>query len=83
VALYHERWQAETACYSVKATMPGGRVLRSRTLPGIDQEVYALLATRQALIRAAATRPGLDMDRISFTSVGLRGQTAAADMRRR
>lgn len=71
VALYHERWQAETTYYSIKATMLDGRVLRSRTLPGIDQEVYALLATYQALIRAAAdtaaTRPGLDMDQISFT----------------
>jgi Insertion element 4 transposase N-terminal/Transposase DDE domain len=71
VTLYHERWQAETTYYSIKATMLDGRVLRSRSLTGIDQEVYALLATYQALIRAAAdtatTRPGLDMDRISFT----------------
>jgi hypothetical protein len=71
VTLYHERWQAETTYYSIKATMLDGRVLRSHSLTGIDQEVYALLATYQALIRAAAdtltTRPGLDMDRISFT----------------
>ena len=71
LTLYHERWQAETTYYSIKATMLDGRVLRSRSLTGIDQEVYALLATYQALIRAAAdtatTRPGLDMDRISFT----------------
>lgn len=69
--LYHERWQAETTYFSIKATILDGRVLRSRTLPGVEQEVYALLATYQALIRAAAdataTRPGLDMDRISFT----------------
>jgi transposase IS4-like protein/DDE family transposase len=73
VDLYHERWQAETTYYSIKATILDGRVLRSRSLPGIDQEVYALLATYQALIRAAAdiaaTQPGLDMDRISFTIV--------------
>jgi hypothetical protein len=71
VTLYHERWQAETTYYSIKATLLDGRVLRSRSLTGIDQEVYALLATYQALIRAAAdtatTQPGLDMDRISFT----------------
>ncbi|MFF3876697.1 IS4 family transposase [Streptomyces sp. NPDC001978] len=71
IALYHERWQAETTYFSIKATMLDGRVLRSRSLSGLDQEVYALLATYQALIRAAAdtacTRPGLDMDRISFT----------------
>lgn len=71
VTLYHERWQAETTYYSIKATMLDGRVLRSRSLTGIDQEVYALLATYQALIRIAAdtttTDPGLDMDRLSFT----------------
>jgi hypothetical protein len=71
IALYHERWQAETTYFSIKATMLEGRVLRSRSLSGLDQEVYALLTTYQALIRAAAdtacTRPGLDMDRISFT----------------
>ena len=71
VGLYHERWQAETTYYSIKATILDGRVLRSRALPGISQEVYALLTAYQALIRAAAdttaTQPGLDMDRISFT----------------
>jgi Insertion element 4 transposase N-terminal/Transposase DDE domain len=70
VALYHERWQAETTYYSIKETILDGRVLRSRTPPGIDQEIWALLTLYQALIRAAAdtaaTRPGLDMDRISF-----------------
>uniref|UniRef100_UPI003D73600B IS4 family transposase n=1 Tax=Actinacidiphila sp. bgisy167 TaxID=3413797 RepID=UPI003D73600B len=71
VELYHRRWQVETAYFSIKATMLDGRVLRSRSVPGLDQEVYALLATYQALIRAAAdavtTRPGLAMERISFT----------------
>jgi hypothetical protein len=60
----------ETTYFSVKATMLDGRVLRSRSLQGLDQEVYSLLATYQALIRAAAdaacARPSLDMDRISF-----------------
>ena len=71
IALYHDRWQAETTYYSIKATILDGRVLRSRSLAGMDQETWALLAAYQALIRAAAdtaaTRPGLDMDRISFT----------------
>jgi hypothetical protein len=31
VAVYHERWQAETTYYSIKATMLDGRVLRSRS----------------------------------------------------
>ncbi|WP_329366660.1 hypothetical protein [Streptomyces sp. NBC_01483] len=46
--------------------MLDGGVLHSRSLTGLDQEVYALLTTYQALIRAAAdsacTRPGMDMD---------------------
>lgn len=71
ITLYHERWQTETTYFSIKATMLDGRVLRSRSLQGLDQEIYALLTAYQALIRAAAdtacTRPGLDMDRISFT----------------
>ncbi|MEU2364844.1 hypothetical protein ABZ616_29530 [Streptomyces noursei] len=61
----------ETTYFSIKATMLDGSILRSRSVPGLDQEVYALLATYQALIRTAAdavtTRPGLAMERISFT----------------
>ena len=41
IALYHERWQAETTYYSIKATILDGRVLRSRSLPGTDQETWA------------------------------------------
>ncbi|MGG2463644.1 transposase [Streptomyces sp. RGM 3693] len=71
VELYHERWQAETTYFSIKATLLDGRVLRSRSLDGLDQEVYALLTVYQALIHAAADaahdRPALDLDRISFT----------------
>jgi hypothetical protein len=71
VELYHRRWQVETTYFSIKATMLDGRVLRSRSIPGLDQEVYALLATYQALIRTAAdalsTRPDVPMERISFT----------------
>jgi transposase IS4-like protein/DDE family transposase len=73
VELYHRRWQVETTYFSIKATMLDGRVLRSRSIPGLDQEVYALLATYQALIRTAAdaltTRPDVSMERISFTVV--------------
>jgi hypothetical protein len=79
VSLYHRRWQVETAYFSIKATMLDGRVLRSRSVPGLDQEVYALLTAYQALIRTAAdavaTCPGLAMERISFTVL----LTAAAD----
>ncbi|WP_433528160.1 IS4 family transposase [Micromonospora sp. CA-263727] len=79
IDLYHERWQSETTYYSIKATMLHGRVLRSRSIPGIEQEVYALLTVYQTLIRTAAdtvyTQPGLDTDRISFTTL----LTTAAD----
>jgi hypothetical protein len=51
--------------------MLGGRVLRARTPGGIDQEVWALLVTYQALrtaiADAACTVPGADPDRASFT----------------
>ncbi|WP_331718655.1 hypothetical protein [Streptomyces sp. NBC_00289] len=58
VRLYHDRGQAETTYFSIKATMLDGRVLRSRSLPGLDQEVYALLTTYQALIRTASDAAG-------------------------
>jgi hypothetical protein len=71
VALYHERWQAETAYASLKAALLDGRVLRSGHPADLEQEVWGLLAVYQALIRtaadAASDRPGLDMDRLSFT----------------
>jgi hypothetical protein len=68
--LYHERWEIETAYLELKSTILGGRVLRARTPDGVDQEVYALLVTYQALrtaiADAAATVPGTDPDRASF-----------------
>ena len=69
--LYHERWEVETAYFELKSTILGGRVLRARTPDGIEQEVYALLVTYQALRTAIAdasgTVPGTDPDRASFT----------------
>lgn len=51
--------------------MLDSRVLRSRSIDGLDQEVYALLTTYQALIRAGddalTGRPEVPMERISFT----------------
>jgi hypothetical protein len=71
VDLYHERWQVETAYFSIKATILDGRVLRSDRPEDIDQEVWALLSVYQAIIRmtvdAVASRPRLDPDRASFT----------------
>jgi hypothetical protein len=69
--LYHERWEVETAYLELKSTILGGRVLRARTPDGIEQEIYALLVTyqalRTALADAASTAPGTDPDRASFT----------------
>lgn len=73
VDLYHLRWQVETTYLSIKSIMLDGRVLRSHSIDGVDQEVFALLTTYQALIRAAAdtvataTATGATMERISFT----------------
>ena len=69
--LYHERWEVETAYFELKSTILGGRVLRARTPDGIEQEIYALLVTYQALrtaiADAAGTVPGTDPDRASFS----------------
>ncbi len=47
------------------------RVLRARTLPGIDQEVYALLTAYQlikiTIADATGTIPGADPNRASFS----------------
>jgi transposase IS4-like protein/DDE family transposase len=71
IGLYHRRWQAETCYFSLKSTILDGRVLRSRTVPGIEQEVYALLTVYQALIRAASdlitARPEISAQRVSLT----------------
>jgi Insertion element 4 transposase N-terminal/Transposase DDE domain len=71
VTLYHQRWEIESAYFEIKKTMLGRRVLRARTLPGITQEIYALLtvyqAIRIAITDTTLTAPGTDPDRASFT----------------
>ncbi|XLD90691.1 IS4 family transposase [Polymorphospora sp. A560] len=72
VALYHQRWEIETAYLELKSTILGGRVLRARTPDGVDQEIHALLIVyqllRTAMTDATDSRPGLDPDRASFTT---------------
>jgi hypothetical protein len=72
IRLYHQRWEIETAFLELKSSILAGRVLRSRTPDGIDQEIYALLTTyqllRTAMVDATDSRPGLDPDRASFTT---------------
>ena len=71
VKLYHERWEIESTYFAIKKTMLGRRVLRSRTPPGIAQEIYALLTAYQviriAISDATAAIPGTDPDRASFS----------------
>ena len=89
VELYHERWEIETAFRELKSTLLQGRVLRSRTVQLVEQEIYALLVVEQLLrtVMSEATNavPGLDPDRASFTialntakDLVVRGRTAGA-----
>jgi hypothetical protein len=69
-ALYHERWEFETALDEFKTHLRGARtVLRSQTPELVKQEVYGLLLTHFALrgvMHEAALRGERDPDRISF-----------------
>jgi hypothetical protein len=70
VRLYHERWEIESAYYALRHTLLHARVLRSNDQPGLEQELWGLLATYQLLRMAmtdAAQAGGLDPDRASFT----------------
>ena len=70
IALYHERWEHETAYLALRHTLLQGRILRSGDPAGLEQEMWALLAVYQAL-RIAVTDavqavPGTDPDRASY-----------------
>ena len=71
IRLYHERWEHEVAYLALRHTLLNGRVLRSKDPAGLEQEIWALLVTYQALRRAMTTAaesvPGTDPDRASFT----------------
>jgi hypothetical protein len=70
-ALYHERWEIESTLDELKTHQRGpGLVLRSRHPDGVRQEVYGFLLVHYAireLMWQAASRDGVDPDRISFT----------------
>ncbi|MCJ0872912.1 transposase, partial [Streptomyces sp. AP-93] len=70
-ALYHQRWEHESAYYALRHTIMNGRVLRSEDPAGVRQEMWALLALYQALrimmVEAAESLPGTDPDRCCFT----------------
>jgi len=71
VALYHERWEHESAYYALKHTIMNGRVLRSGDPLGIEQEMWSLLTLyqvlRTAMVDAVESVPGIDPDRAGFT----------------
>ncbi|MET8422304.1 transposase, partial [Streptomyces sp. NPDC005134] len=70
IRLYAERWEIESAFFSLRSTLMAGRVLRSGDQFGIEQELWAALALYQALrtvmTDAVESRPGTDPDRAGF-----------------
>ncbi|WP_373431719.1 transposase [Streptomyces achromogenes] len=71
VALYHQRWEHESAYFALRNTLWQGRVLRSGDPLGVEQEMWAMLTLYQALrtvmVEAAESRAGTDPDRCDFT----------------
>jgi len=69
-ALYHERWEIETALDELKTHLRGARiVLRSKTPDLVRQEFYGLLLAHFAirgLMHEAAVTVGIDPDALSF-----------------
>jgi Insertion element 4 transposase N-terminal/Transposase DDE domain len=69
-ALYHERWEIETALDELKTHLRGARiVLRSKTPDLVRQEFYGLMMAHfaiRSLIHEAARNADEDPDRLSF-----------------
>jgi hypothetical protein len=69
-ALYHERWEIETALDELKTHLRGAKiVLRSKTPDLVRQEFYGLLLAHFAvrgLMHEAALKAGEDPHRLSF-----------------
>ena len=69
-ALYHERWEIETALDELKTHLRGAKiVLRSKTPDLVRQEFYGLLMAHfaiRSLIHEAAIKADEDPDRLSF-----------------
>jgi Transposase DDE domain len=69
-ALYHERWEIETALDELKTHLRGARiVLRSKTPELVRQEFYGLLMAHFAVrgpMHEAALKAEEDPDRLSF-----------------
>lgn len=69
-ALYHERWEIETALDELKTHLRGARiVLRSKTPDLVRQEFYGLMMAHfaiRSLIHEAALKADEDPDSLSF-----------------
>jgi hypothetical protein len=69
-ALYHERWEIETAIGELKTHLRGSKiVLRSKTPDLVKQEFYGLLMAHFAvrgLMHEAALKANEDPDKLSF-----------------
>jgi hypothetical protein len=69
-AIYHDRWEMETAFDELKTHLRGARiVLRSKTPDLVRQEFYGLVMAHFAvrgLMHEAALKSGEDPDRLSF-----------------
>ena len=69
-ALYHERWEIETALDELKTHLRGKKiVLRSKTPELVRQEFYGLMLAHfavRSLMHEAALKADVDPDRLSF-----------------
>ena len=69
-ALYHERWEIETALAELKTHLRGAKiVLRSKTPDLVRQEFYGLMMAHFAirgLMHEAALKADIDPDQLSF-----------------
>lgn len=69
-ALYHERWEIETALDELKTHLRGAKiVLRSKTPDLVRQEFYGLMMAHfaiRSLIHEAALKADTDPDQLSF-----------------
>src|SRR5678816_4026989 len=72
-ALYHERWEIESALDELKTHLRGAKiVLRSKTPDLVRQEFYGLLMAHFAirgLMHEAAVASGEDPDRLSLSLI--------------
>jgi len=74
-ALFHERWEIETALDELKTHLRGSQiVLRSKTPELVKQEFYGLLLAHYAirgLMHEAALKVDADPDTLSFTHTAM------------